>query len=64
MYYLYILFFDFRIGTMHVVATNVILWFRTLIKESIEEIWEYEVEETHHFRVYFIQNITYLITTI
>ena len=49
---------------MHVVATNVILWFRTLIKESIEEIWEYEVEETHHFRVYFMQNITYLITTI
>ena len=49
---------------MHVVATNVILWFRTLIKESIEEIWEYEVEETHHFRVYFIQNIKYLITTI
>ena len=46
---------------MHVVATNVILWFRTLIKESIEEIWEYEVEETHHFRVYFMQNITYLI---
>ena len=37
-------------ATMHVVATNIILWFRTLIKESIEEIWEYEVEETHHFR--------------
>ena len=38
-------------ATMHVVATNIILWFRTLIKESIEEIWEYEESSTHHFKV-------------
>ena len=39
-------------ATMHVVATNIILWFRTLIKESIEEIWEYEESSTHHFKVH------------
>ena len=33
---------------MHVVATNVIIWFRTLIKESLDEIEEYEVEEGAH----------------
>ena len=30
---------------MHVVATNIIIWIRTLIKESLEEIEEYEIEE-------------------
>ena len=30
---------------MHVVATNIIIWIRTLIKESLEEINEYENEE-------------------
>ena len=30
---------------MHVVAANIILWIRTLIKESLEEIEEYEFEE-------------------
>ena len=30
---------------MHVVATNIIIWIRTLIKESLEEINEYEIEE-------------------
>ncbi len=34
-----------RLGTMHIVATNIIIWIRTLIKESMEEIEEYEVEE-------------------
>ena len=29
---------------MHVVATNIILWIRTLIKESLEEIAEIEAE--------------------
>ena len=29
---------------MHVMATNIILWIRTLIKESMEEIEEYETE--------------------
>ena len=37
-------FFFFRYGTMHVVATNIILWIRTLIKESLEEISEIEAE--------------------
>lgn len=31
-------------ATMHVVATNIIIWIRTLIKESLEEIEEYEAE--------------------
>jgi len=31
---------------MHVVATNIILWIRTLVKESLEEIAE--IEEEHH----------------
>ena len=30
---------------MHVVATNIILWLRTLVKESLEEIAE--IEEEH-----------------
>jgi len=33
---------------MHVVATNIIIWIRTLIKESLEEIEEYENGENHH----------------
>ena len=33
---------------MHLVATNIIIWIRTLIKESLEEIEEYEVEKTRH----------------
>ena len=31
---------------MHVVATNIIIWIRTLIKESLHEITESE-EEAH-----------------
>ena len=30
---------------MHVVATNIILWIRTLIKESLEEIEEYKPDK-------------------
>ena len=42
----YVLFIAiFRVGIMHVVATNIIIWIRTLIKESLEEINEYEIEE-------------------
>ena len=33
---------------MHVVSTNIILWIRTLIKESLEEIEEYEESVTEH----------------
>ncbi len=37
---------------MHVVATNIILWIRTLVKESLEEISEaeeeHELEEEKH----------------
>ena len=29
-----------RYGTMHVVATNIVLWIRTLIKETMEEVSE------------------------
>ena len=29
-----------RYGTMHVTATNIILWIRTLIKETMEEVSE------------------------
>lgn len=36
----------FRLGLMHVVATNIIVWIRTLIKESLHEITESE-EEAH-----------------
>ena len=36
----------FSLGTMHIVATNIILWIRTLIKESLHEITESE-EEAH-----------------
>ena len=43
---------------MHVVATNIIVWFRTLIKESIEEIWEYEESATHHWKVGYSSEIT------
>lgn len=35
-----------RFGTMHVVATNIIIWIRTLIKESLHEIMESE-EKAH-----------------
>ena len=31
---------------MHVVATNIVLWLRTLVKETLEEISE--IEEEHH----------------
>lgn len=47
-------------ATMHVVATNIILWFRTLIKESIEEIWEYEESSTHHFKVH-LTNLNFFV---
>ena len=41
----------FRIGLMHVVAANIILWIRTLIKESLEEIEEYEFEEIEKMKL-------------
>ena len=35
------IFFSFqRFGTKHIVATNMILWLGTVIKESVEEIVE------------------------
>ena len=43
--------FFFRIGLMHVVAANIILWIRTLIKESLEEIEEYEFEEIEKMKL-------------
>ena len=38
------IFFHFRFGTKHIVATNSILWLRTLIKESVHEIIEMQEE--------------------
>jgi hypothetical protein len=32
---------------MHVAATNIILWIRTLVKETLEEIMEVEEEHLH-----------------
>ena len=39
---------------MHVVATNIIIWIRTLIKESLEEIEEYEVRLIIVYLKFFI----------
>jgi len=48
-----------RFGTMHLVALNIIMWIRTLIKESIEEIIEFEKDsEGHHGRGGFTQDGT------
>ncbi len=35
-----------RFGTMHLVGTNIVIWLRTLFKESLLEIDESE-EEAH-----------------
>ena len=40
--------FLFRLGTMHLFCTNVIVWIRTLIKESLMEIDETEEEAHKH----------------
>ena len=37
-----------RYGTMHVVATNIVLWIRTLIKETMEEVTE--IGEQHSMK--------------
>ena len=37
----------YRFGTKHIVATNMILWLGTLIKESVEEIIELQKEALH-----------------
>lgn len=37
-----------RYGTMHVVATNIVLWIRTLIKETMEEVSE--IGEQHSMK--------------
>ena len=37
-----------RLGTMHVFCTNLIIWIRTLIKESLMEIDETEEEAHKH----------------
>ena len=38
----------FRLGTMHLFCTNIIVWIRTLIKESLMEIDETEEEAHKH----------------
>ena len=37
-------YFFLRYGTMHVVATNIILWILVLVKETLDEIGEIEEE--------------------
>ena len=44
--------FLLRFGMMHVIATNIILWLRTLFKETLDELSEVEEEilmdQEHH----------------
>ena len=35
----------YRLGMMHLVATNLILWIEAICKESVEEIIEHEKEQ-------------------
>lgn len=37
---------SYRFGTMHLVATNIVLWIRTLVKESLHEIAEWDEQES------------------
>lgn len=43
-------FWIFRFGTMHVFATNLILWIRTLTQETLEEITEIGSRHLRHLR--------------
>lgn len=36
-----------RFGLMHMVATNVCVWIRTLVRESLKEINEFKVSQGH-----------------
>jgi hypothetical protein len=42
---------------MHVVGTNIILWIRTLIKESLEEISEVEEEHTKELELHINETV-------
>jgi hypothetical protein len=53
-----------RYGTMHVVATNIILWIRTLIKETLEEvseIGEKHLKKENTAESYTVENFTVFI---
>uniref|UniRef100_A0A6A7FUC1 Otopetrin-2-like isoform X9 n=1 Tax=Hirondellea gigas TaxID=1518452 RepID=A0A6A7FUC1_9CRUS len=43
-----------RFGLMHMVATNVCVWIRTLIRESLKEINEFKVSQGHTGEDYMI----------
>ena len=47
---------------MHVVASNIILWIRTLIKESLEEIEEFEIEEIEKMKIEKMEVCTWIIS--
>lgn len=36
-----------RFGLMHVVATNICVWIRTLVLESLKEVTNYYLERVH-----------------
>lgn len=38
-----------RFGLMHVVATNICVWIRTLVLESLKEITDYHVKNPHGY---------------
>ena len=39
---------------MHMVATNVCVWIRTLVRESLKEINEFKVSQGHNGEDYMI----------
>ncbi|XP_045111630.1 uncharacterized protein LOC123504825 isoform X3 [Portunus trituberculatus] len=43
-----------RFGLMHIVATNLCVWVRTLVRESLKEINEFRVSEGHRGEDYMI----------
>ena len=43
-----------RFGLMHMVATNVCVWIRTLVRESLKEINEFRVSQGHSGEDYMI----------
>ena len=49
----------FRYGTMHVFSTNIILWIRTLIKETIEALEEVEDNQIHKGNSIFNKTVKY-----
>ena len=52
------IFFSFqRFGTKHIVATNMILWLGTVIRESVEEIVEQGKEAENVSKILVMQRL-------